>query len=145
MVNCALYIVSWLVTFSAQCSVFAFLNIHSRKGFYNFSLLCHGKQRLIIFISCIGSCTMGSHYFKGAASSIHCWFQCNMQYNPRKGEDLCGITTTVHKVGYMMACGLPSKEKKEGVGKSCEANPIPFIDYLSRDTSGFICGLFWHL
>ena len=44
------------------------------------------------------------------------------------------------------------EKKTEGVGKICEANPtrgtlvrslhIPFIEHLSIDTSGFICGLF---
>ena len=86
----------------------------------------------------IQPCIMGSHNFKGTASSvfgIHCWLQCNMYiavqyvycsaiyiyiyiyiyctaiYNHRKGRNF-GAWLLVHKAGHMMVCGLPSRKKK---------------------------------
>ena len=45
-------------------------------------------------------CIMGSHNFKGTASSVfgvHCWLQSNIHVQPQEGADLWCMTSSAQK------------------------------------------------
>ena len=76
-----------------------------------------------------------------------CNIYCTAIYNPRKRR-IFGTWLLVHNG----MCPTFQEKKTDGVVKNLWSQPyqrhsgtllcIPFIDHLSRDTSGFICGLY---